>query len=275
MVKLNNINISKCVYNNKKYAILKVPYKTTEVPIILDRGIYDKIKNVDVQWNISPNNNGTVYTMKDNKILYLHEIVYYINNNIKNKYPIVHLNKIGLDNRYENLIEDSKYKQVRKNLNKKARTIKLNNIDVDNLPSFVWYLKPDTSHGERFQVDLGNIKWKSTSIDKLSLKYKLEETKKFLRQYKERNAAEFTDNSMNSDLNAHGIKCKQDFYNILNKVNMIYDYNLNNNTDMLLKEDVSGLNNLEKQLLKEFDIRDNKSTYDRFLAKLTKITNKN
>ncbi len=269
MVKFNNIDISKCVYNNKKYAILKFPYKSTNIPVILDGSIYDKLKNIDVQWNVSSNGMGSIYTIKDDKMLFLHEIVYYINNNKKNNHPIVHLNKIGLDNRYENLIEDKKNKQVRKNLNKKARTIKLNRIDVNKLPSFVWYLKPDSSHGERFQIDLGNIKWKSTSCNKLSLKYKLEETKKYLRQYKQINAKEFTDNSMNSDLNEHGIKCKQDFYNILKKVNVIYDYNLDNNTDILLKEDIRGLNNIEKELLKEFDINSNISTYDRYITKLT------
>jgi hypothetical protein len=55
----------------------------------------------------------------------------------------------------------------------------------------------------------GDLKWKTTSCDKLSLKYKLEEAKKFLRQYKQRNPEEFMKNSMNSDLNANGIQCKK------------------------------------------------------------------
>ena len=38
-------------------------------------------------------------------------------NNKRNKYPLVHLNKIGLDNRLENIIEDKLNKEIRKNLN--------------------------------------------------------------------------------------------------------------------------------------------------------------
>jgi hypothetical protein len=197
-------------------------------------------------------------------MLYLHEIVYILHHEKKNRYPLVHLNKIGLDNRIENLIEDAKNKQVKKNLNKKARTIQLENINVDKIPSFVWYLKEDQSHGERFQVDLGDLKWKTTSCDKLSLKYKLEEAKKFLRQYKQRNPEEFMKNSMNSDLNINGIQCKKDFYKILNRVGMNYECNINDNTSELLKPDESGLSRTEKKLLKEFDMDSNITTYERF-----------
>ncbi len=259
MVQFNDV--SNIQYNKKKYSVIKVQYKGHTVPIVLDTGIYNKIKNYDKNWLISPN--GSVYTLQDNKMLYLHEIVYILHNEKKNKYPLVHLNKIGLDNRIENLIEDAKNKQVKKNLNKKARTIQLDNINVDKIPSFVWYLKEDQSHGERFQVDLGDLKWKTTSCDKLSLKYKLEEAKKFLRQYKQRNPEEFMKNSMNSDLNANGIQCKKDFYKILNRVGMNYECNINDNTSELLKQDESGLSRIEKKLLKEFDMDSDITTYDR------------
>ena len=95
------------------------------------------------------------------------------------------------------------------------------------------------------------------------MNYKLEETKKFLRQYKERNNTDFLENSMNSDLNIHGINSKKNFYNILKTVNMNYEYSINNNTDELLKEDLSKLNYIEKELLKQFDINSNLTTFDR------------
>jgi len=259
MVKFDDItNIQ---YNKKKYTVIKVQYKGNTVPIVLDASIYNKIKNYDKNWLISPS--GSVYTMQDNKMLYLHEIVYILHHEKKNKYPLVHLNKISLDNRIENLIEDGKNKQIKKNLNKKSRTIQLENINVEKIPSFVWYLKSDDSHGERFQVDLGDLKWKTTSCDKLSLKYKLEEAKKFLRQYKTRKPEEFMKNSMNSDLNADGIQCKKDFYKILNRVGMNYECNINDNTSELLKSDESGLTRIEKKLLKEFDMDSSITTYDR------------
>jgi transcription termination factor NusB len=190
-------------------------------------------------------------------------MVYYIKNGKKNKRPLIHLNKIGLDNRYENIIEDVCDKNIKKNLNKKSRTIKLKSIDTSKIPSFVWYLKKDDSHGERFQVKLGNIKFKCSSSNYLSLNYKLEETKKFLREYKEKNPIEFKKNSMNSDLNENGLLLKKQFYDILKKVNLNYEYTINSNTDILLKEDLSKLTKLEKNLLKDFSIESNESTNDR------------
>lgn len=259
MVKFNNTIDT--IYNNKRYTVIKLPYKKTIIPVILDTDIYNKIKKNDRNWIIS--SNGTLYTNIDNGTLYLHELVYYIKNGKKNNKPLIHINKIGLDNRYENIIEDTLNKNIRKNLNKKSRTIKLKSIDTSNIPSFVWYLKKDDSHGERFQVELGNIKWKSTSCDKLSLNYKLEETKKFLREYKQKNPIEFKKNSMNSDLNENGIYLKKEFYNILKNVNMIYEYSINSNTDLILKEDLSKLNKLEKILLNEFRIDSYETTFDR------------
>jgi len=267
-------DVTNIKYLNKKYSIIKIPFKNIIYPVVLDREIYDKIKTYDKNWIIT--SNGTIYTLQNDNVLFLHEIVYILHYNHKNNYPIVHLNKIGLDNRIENLIEDCKNKQIKKNLNKKARTIKLENINVDKIPSFVWYLKEDSSHGDRFQVELGNIKWKCTSCDKLSTHYKLEETKKFLRQYKERNPLEFEQNSMNSDLNIHGVKCKKDFFKILEKCNIIYNYNIENNTSELLKQNLLLLNSLEKKLLREFDIDSTITTFERLsnLEKVNKMKSK-
>lgn len=253
-------NITNISYNNKKYSIIKVQYKSIIVPIIIDRDIYDKIKDTKRNWIIT--NNGMIYTNINDNNIYLHEIVYILKNG-KNKYPLIHINKIPLDNRIENLMEDKQNKDIKKNLNKKSRTIKLKNIDVDKIPSFVWYMKDDGNHGERFQIKLGSINWKCTSCDKLSLRYKLEETKKYLRQYKEKNNIEFLENSMNSDLNIHGIRLKKEFYKMLDNINMKYEYTLDRNTDILLQEDITGLNEIEKKLLHEFNIDNNLSTYER------------
>jgi len=259
MAKFDNVIDTK--YNSKKYSIIKVLYKNIYIPIILDKDIYERIKSSNKNWSISKN--GTVYTIINKNILYLHELVFYIKNNRKNTKPLIHLNKIGLDNRTDNIIEDVLNKEIRKNLNKKARTVTLKTLDASLLPSFVWYLKPDKTHGERFQVDLGNIKWKCTSSDGLSLNYKLEETKKYLRQYKNSNPIEFRENSMNSDLNDAGIKLKKQFYDILKLVDMNFEYTLNSNTDNLLKEDTSKLTETEKKLLSEFSIYSHTTTYDR------------
>lgn len=259
MVRFNNI--VNTTYNFNKYTIIKIPYKKTSIPVILDQNIYDKIKIKDYNWNVMPN--GTLYTNIKNNTLYLHEIIYFIKNNKKNKRALIHINKIGIDNRYENIIEDTTDKDIKKNLNKKTRTIRLKEIDTSKIPSFVWYLKSDDSHGERFQINFGDIKWKSTSSDKLSLNYKLEETKKYLRQYKEKNPIQFKIYSMNSDLNEMGIKLKNDFYNILKTINMNFIYTNVSKTDILLKENTSKLNNIEKKLLEYFSIDSNETTYER------------
>ena len=257
------INVTETVFNNKKYTVIKIPYKSTTVPIVLDTDIYDKIKDKKRCWYIT--NTGNIYTKIEDNNIFLHEIVYILKYG-KNKYPLVHINKIPLDNRIENLIEDKPNKDILKNLNKKTRTIKLKNIDVNKIPSFVWYMKDDGNHGERFQIKLGNINWKCTSCNELSLHYKLEETKKYLRQYKQINNQEFLRNSMNSDLNMSGIKLKEEFYNILRKINMIFDFSLEKNTDILLQEDLSGLNEIEKKLLRDFNINNEISTYERYLV---------
>jgi hypothetical protein len=247
-------------YNNKSYIIVKIPYKNINVPIVLNKDIYDIINKYNKNWNI--NSSGMLYTKIKDKNVYLNEVIYVIKNKTF-KHPIIHLNKIPLDYRIENLIEDKPNKSIKKNLNKKQRTIKLKNIDVNKIPSFIWYMKDDGIHGERFQIDLGNIKWKTTSTDKLSLRYKLEEAKKYLRQYKDNNNKNFLENSMNSDLNIHGIKLKTEFYKILEKNNMYYEYTFTNNTDDLLKENLSDLTDIEKKLLKDFTINDNTTTYER------------
>ena len=78
----------------------------------------------------------------------------------------------------------------------------------------MWYLKEDNTHGERFIVDIGDIQWKSTSSKKVSLKYKLEETKKYLRFLKEDRNDLFSDYSMNGDLNSDGLNLIKSFVKI-------------------------------------------------------------
>ena len=255
-------NIVNIIYHNKKYSIIKVLYKSNEIPILLDRDVCDKIIESKRIFYIS--NNGMIYTKIDDNNIFLHEIVYILKNK-KNKYPLIHLNKIPLDNRIDNLMEDQPNKEIKKNLNKKIRTIKLKNIDVAKIPSFVWYMKNDGVHGERFQIRFGNINWKCTSCDKLSLHYKLEETKKYLRQYKQNNNKDFLENSMNSDLNIHGINLKKEFYDILKLGNMNFIYTIQQNTNLLLEEDLNKLNDIEKKLLKEFNINNNLTTFERYM----------
>ena len=74
-------------------------------------------------------------------------------------------------------------------------------------------MKPDSSHGERFMVNIGDINWKTTSTNELSLKYKLEEAKMFLRHLLRSRPDLYEEYSMNGDFNKEGIDLLNSYSN--------------------------------------------------------------
>lgn len=270
MVLLTNVKLVN--YNNSTYAVLSVTYKGTKIPIILDKDTYEFIKKEERQFYFNDNLNlftkvniGT--SVKPKMVdIYLHEIVMKLKKASSKISSIIHINKINIDNRYSNLIFDTPKKDCTKNLHKKQRIIDLSKygIDVQKIPSFVWYLNEDDTHGNRFIVDLGPIKWKSTSSVCLSLRYKLEETKKFLRLNKDKYPTLFKDYSMNGDLNNNGENLKKEFYDIIQLAGFNYKYQSTIKTDDFLKEDLSGLSEIEIELLKQFNLNTTETTNQRF-----------
>jgi hypothetical protein len=264
MVLLNNAKNIK--YKGKEYAVLNIK-KGINIPIIIDKNIYDFVKKLNMHFYL--NDNLMVYTKFNNgdKLMdiYLHEIAMKVNNPIYKSKPILHINKINVDNRLDNLLYDSLDKNYTKNLHKKNRIIDLSDdgINVDSIPSFVWYLNGDNSHGDRFVVELGPIKWKSTSSVKLSLRYKLEEIKKFLRMHKDIYPDLFKEYSMNGDLNDKGIKLKREYYEIIQLAGFPYKFEEKDKTNDFLKENTKCLSKIEVQLLKDFDINSEETTNDR------------
>jgi hypothetical protein len=261
----NPINVT---YKNKPYVVFSMK-KNINIPIVLDKNIFDFIKKEKRHYYI--NDNLMVYTRinldGNNKMvdIYLHEIVMKLKNKSCKLTPILHINKMNFDNRLNNLMFDTIDKKCTKNLHKKERIIDLShkNINVRDIPSFVWYLNEDDTHGDRFIVDLGLIKWKSTSSRKLSLRYKLEEIKKYLRLHREIYPEIFRDYSMNGDLNKQGEILKKEYYDIIKLAGFNYTYKDTQNTSDFLKENLSGLSSLEKYLLKEFNLNNNETTNDR------------
>ena len=258
---MNSIHkYDKVFYNNKSYIVIQFLYKNIKVPVIVDDSIFNTLIKLNGSWLINPS--GIVlFLYKQNNILfeiYLHDIVkkFTDGDNYLSK-PIIHINRIGLDNRYENLIYDIPHKSICKNLRKKKRTItlpKYSNINVSSIPTFVWYLKKDSSHGDRFLVNINDTIWKSTSSSLVSLKYKLEETKKFLRLYRDSYPDLFYKYSMNGDYNENGLSMLKNFYDIIKPFN----YNLkilkkNDKTDELLKQDTTNLSDVEIYLLNSVD----------------------
>ena len=255
-------NFKKISYNNKDYAVTQLNYNGNNVPVILDWDIRNKIIDFDKNWRI--NEKGYVVTShkiiqeggnESSRDIYLHDVVLKLKGLIPNK-PVLHINKLGIDNRFDNLMLDTRNKEITKNLNKKTRTVilpKNSKININDIPSYVWYMKPDSSHGDRFLVDIDNIKWKTSSSKDLSLKYKLEEAKKFLRELKISKEHLFNDYSMNGDLNEHGKDNLTSFVTISQSAGFKnLNNNIENNTDIYLKEDLKGLSEFEINLLTNF-----------------------
>jgi hypothetical protein len=239
------------------YVIINMPYKQHNLPVIVDKNVFDF---VGLDYDFYINDALSVYTRlktEDDTIdVPLHEIVMKYNEKKQGlNRSIIHKNRINLDNRYDNLMYDTTDKEITKNLEKKDRIINLKGagINANNLPSFVWYLKPDSSHGERFMVKLDTINWKSPSSKDLSLRYKLEATKKFLRDKIKENPELIKKFSLNGDLNDSGLKLRKTYYDLIHQVGngkyRKYKMKENNSTLNILKEDLKGLTHYEKMLL--------------------------
>jgi hypothetical protein len=259
MVYLNNYK--KITHNDTSFYTVPINYKNTTVPIIIDTKYFEKIRKLDKSWKI--NDSGFVVSNHmvngQNHTISMHELImamYNKENNIMNmNRNIIHMNRLGVDNRKENLAYDTFDKETGKNLKKKKRIIeftKESGICADKIPSFMWYMKPNDTHDERFIIDIGDIKWKTTSSSKLSLKYKLEEGKKFLRELKDERPEIFEENSMNGEFNAEGKRLLKSFFDIAKEAGFknLRKITTDNITDTYLKENLKGLNAFEKDLLK-------------------------
>lgn len=254
MVKLDNYKT--ITYQNKDYAIVNLLYKDINVPIIIDSNIHKHINEFNKPWSI--NDKGmvtTTHTIDGNIIeIYMHDLVMKLNNNKNNK-PIIHINRLGIDNRYENLMYDTFDKDINKNLKKKQRIItlpKTSGINPDHLPTYVWYLNNDGSHGDRFIIEVGDVTWKTTSSNSVSLRYKLEEAKKYLRYLRQTRKDLFDDFSMNGDYNKEGLKMLDSFYAIIKQAGYELKSIQTNRTQLYLKENREGLTEFEKYLLDKF-----------------------
>lgn len=257
MVKLTNAK--RINYDGKSYATIELQYKTNSVPVLLDWEDYKQILTFDKSWHIT--DKGMVLTthkvIKDGEEIirevYMHDLVLKLNGKYTQA-PTLHINRLGIDNRKSNLMPDVLEKETTKNIKKKERIINLtgSGIQSNDIPSYVWYLKENDSHGERFMINVSDIKWKSTSSKKLSLRYKLEETKKYLRYLKNVRPDLFTDYSMNGDLNEEGMDKLKSFINIAKLAGFTNLSMLTNKTDKYLKETHSGLSKEEISLLKNF-----------------------
>jgi hypothetical protein len=248
-------------YKKNNYVICLLKHLKSKIPIVLDKNIFKIIILNNYNYKINERNH--VYYMKNNKIKYLHNLVLETANKNKKNSSVIHLNNIHFDNRICNLEYDVKNKSNSKNTRKKKRIINLTdkNINASLLPTFISYMKEDKTHGDRFQLEIKSEKllWRSTSSKKLSTRYKLEETKKFLRYLIKSKPQIFDKYSMNGDLNKIGKLLLSEFIHIIKKANYTIDYIyhkqsiISEKTHNFLKEKTDDLTDIEIFILYHFE----------------------
>lgn len=245
-----NLNYSKVKHNGNNYYVFFNKYNKKKVPIVVDTIGYNIIKKLKKNWHINKYNFVYCKHKHNNteKEIYLHELVLKYQN--KQNDSIVHINKIGLDNRIQNLMYDNDYKEMNKCIKKKKRTINLPKnygIKKNEIPTYVTLLRENEKCGARFMVNIGDISWKTTSKRNLSLKYKLEEAKFYLRKLKEEKPELFDEYSMNGDYTKYGKKLFDEFYTIIDKAGFknFKRLNMKNNTDILLQNKMEEFNYID------------------------------
>lgn len=242
----NNYKI--VTYKGKKYI---VAIDNNGDPFIFDFHVLEKLPNN----NFYKHNTGYIYCRPKNLPypLSLHHIIKPYNGK-----SIDHINQIKTDNREVNLRYASQTIQ-NKNQSKKKRNIILPtncNINPQDIPTFIWYIKESKEsggHGDRWMVEIKHkYSWKSTSSKLLSTKCKFELAKQHLRQLIQNRPELFNGHCINGELSEEGANLKHEFIEILKLVNI--DYVEHTSKKYLLKEDISGLEQYEIEILNGADI---------------------
>lgn len=178
-----------------------------------------------------------------------------------------HINRIGFDNRKENLRIVSQSDQ-NKNQKTHVRKMKLpdkSNILINDISKNVWYRKANSKnpHNDGFCVQIRDIDntddilWVSTCATTVSLRFKLEHTKKYLRDLKNKHPSIFTNRNIDSDYSSETIELMKSYNEIikLSKFDCIKDNLITVPTIKdYLKEDLTNLSKDEINLLKDISV---------------------
>jgi hypothetical protein len=177
-------------YNNKEYVVGLIQYNGNDIKFVFDGEDYPKVENRP--WHLSSGKYiaSTFYLDGGIKLeLYIHNLIMdrITFDGKGQKETVDHISRNGFDNRKINLRVIS---QSQQNINqkKKKRNVDLPSdcgIQPDEIPTHIWYVRPNGLHGDRFAIEFKteNIVWKSTSSKKIELKIKLEEAKEKLKHF--------------------------------------------------------------------------------------------
>jgi len=268
-IRLTNYEIVK--YNNNEYIVCKLSLVGKTKLLVVDIDDFNKIKYL--KWVYMTNGYVSTRIYINRKL----EIIIYIHKLImddikftsdKTGKSVDHINRIPLDNRKENLRIINPSEQLF-NQSRKARTVKLpNNCNIKSadIPRSVSFSKARGIGGEYFEVWLAsfnnqNLRWSSARDKTLSLRFKLEQTKKYLRYLQNKYPNEFNKRHIETEYNDNEIKLI-DSYNAIIKLSKFYDKNMEIKYNQInyLKEDLTNLTETEIKLLNNinFDVNNNK-----------------
>lgn len=185
------VNYKFITLNDKDYVVGTVKFNGEDINFVFDRDDYEKVN--ERAWHVSSGSYiaSTIYTndaVKNKKELYMHNLIMG-----RLEYPgkgaketVDHINRIGFDNRKENLRIVTQSEQ---NMNQTTRTRSITlpegcEIIPEDIPRHIWYIKANGAHGDRFAIEFKSegLCWKTTSSRKISLKEKLHQAKEKLQE---------------------------------------------------------------------------------------------
>ncbi|ARF11209.1 hypothetical protein Klosneuvirus_1_66 [Klosneuvirus KNV1] len=272
-------------YNNKKYFVGKITKTDTDHLFVTNCVFKDNI--IYNQWLLGGTGYICVYVYIDGTrhTLQLHNYVMgkYTFDGQGQPYVYDHINRIPTDNRKENLRFYSTTENV-SNLTKRKRSIELPEncgIKPEEIPTGVWFSKErlikGIKHGAHFTVEIKEDSdeiagWRSASTIELSLKFKLEQTKKYLRLLKESKPEIFKKHNIEYELNEEAIKLAKEYNEIikLSGYNCVKDNLVKINDYNYLKEDLTGLTEQEIELLNKFTLEMKNKTKRNIISQLPK-----
>jgi hypothetical protein len=185
-------------YKDKRYTVCYTSFNEDDILFLIDFDKKEKV--ISKKWHYKDGGYiGNTY-YEDNNFKSKREI--YLHNFVMNKltfdgkgqhHTIDHINRIGSDNRLENLRDLSQsYQNI--NQKKRERICELPEecgINPQDIPKNIYYRKPEGLHGDRFYLEIKftdpPFKWFSSSSKKIDLKTKLQHAILKLDEYKQEN----------------------------------------------------------------------------------------